>query len=228
MLHGFSKFLATKERGLTVDLVDFDSRDTDFSFEAENEIAYDFQLVHISLSSIFDIKSFSHLGLIDDSVKSKVLDECKKRIDAIFQSALRYNDRFGLMTFVTNIILPQRHTAQSLALRYSESDVSNLLEVLNLYIVKKANEKRNVFLIDIDEIAASIGKRYISNDVITHFIRGDFFVDDMHTLENNPLSGETENARIEFVPDMSEVYPSQVSSFFESLYDGLDVRSVLQ
>jgi hypothetical protein len=85
---------------------------------------------------------------------------------------LEYNKQHGLLSFVTNFLVPQQHAGGRLLPRYDLRNPSYFVEQLNQHLGLAMQAYKNVYLIDIDQIASSIGRRYIQDDSVLTWNHG--------------------------------------------------------
>jgi FkbH-like protein len=157
--------------------------------------AYDFQVVQISLRSVMHDDMLWNIAVNDDKKLTEAFDFVEKRLNLQLQQLLRWNHERGLLTFVTNFMIPQININGRLMPRYHLSNPTYFVEQINACMSKLLSGYRNAYLIDIDAIAASVGRRYIQDDSLDVIAHGG-------TL---PLTTH-EPSRIEPTPSLMEHY----------------------
>ena len=91
-----------------------------------------------------------------------------------FDAATKYNKQCGLPVFVLNLPTPQANPLGFLLPKYDKSNIVQLFEAMNRYLSELIEEQVGVYLIDFDAICATIGKRYINDDLTSHINHGSF------------------------------------------------------
>jgi FkbH-like protein len=171
--------------------------------------SYDLQYVQIPLRSVVTDRvvwatQFHTPGFSDD-----ILATAKSVIDAMLDSALANSQ--GLLTFVSNFIVPQMSVAASLSARYTRFDLAAIVRQLNDYLALCLPKYPNTWLADVNGIAESIGKQYVLDDMINFYAHnGAFF---------REWVGYERPARIEPIPAMEEFYHSKRLEFSQAVYD---------
>ncbi|TCS16851.1 HAD-IIIC family phosphatase [Acidomonas methanolica] len=171
---------------------------------------YDFQYVQIPLRTVLGDRviwasRFNEEGF-DDSIYNDACDV----LDVMLKTALSYNVKAGLLSFVSNFIVPQVDIVSSLAARGGAADVAAIVRRLNEYLCRRLSDFRNVFLADVDAVAASIGKRYILDDMIYFSSHGAVAYQDWDDFGRIP--------RNEPIPDLDTFYPTKEMTFMKAVY----------
>jgi FkbH-like protein len=173
--------------------------------------SYDFQLIQIPLRSVVTDRVIWAERLADPAFVDTILSDGYAIIDAMLSSTLSYNSSAGLLSFVSNFIVPQKSTAVSLADAGGKSDLCMIVRRFNEYLVQAVSAHKNVYLLDADAVAGSIGKRYILDDTI-------YFHSHNSIIHYEP-SDFGPQSRIEQVPPISDLYHSKKLEFLSAIYD---------
>lgn len=173
--------------------------------------AYDLQYVQIPLRSVLTDRviwatKFNDAGFFED-----ILATGYSVIDAMLDSALVHNVAHGLLTFVSNFIVPQMSVSSNMANRYSQFDISMIVRKFNDYIAASLLKYKNVFLADVNGIAESIGKQYVLDDMINFYGHNATFFSEWVGYERP--------ARMEPIPPMDEFYLSKRLAFADAVFD---------
>jgi FkbH-like protein len=172
---------------------------------------YDLQYVQLPLRSVLTDRIIWAASLNDPSFLDDVLSTGYQVIDAMLETALQYNISHGLLTFVSNFIVPQMTVSTSLRARFSPFDVSGVVRKLNDYIASSLANYKNVYLADVNGIAESIGKQYVLDDMINFYSHnGAFF---------REWVGYERPQRIEAIPPMDQFYLSKRLKFADAVYE---------
>jgi len=171
---------------------------------------YDLQYVQLPLRSALTDHVIWATRFHDAGFAEDILRTAYDVIDAMLASALAFNESHGILTFVSNFIVPQMSVATHLTARYSGLDISHVVRKLNDYLASALGRYKNVYLADVNGIAESIGKQYVLDDMINFYAHnGAFF---------SEWVGYERPARIETIPPMAEFYTSRRLEFSEAVY----------
>ena len=180
--------------------------------------SYAYQLIQFPYRGIFHDGFLDHARLVQQEARQALIADAMQRLDLMLDTALEYNRRTGLLTFVSNFIVPQSRLAPSLNAHFSELDLTYLTELTNHRIAERLSGMRNVYVLDLDAIANSLGKRYFFDDFIYFFNHGAIFYTDWHAQENGPWWTHPAPGRIETVPPIADYYESRLDEFFEAAH----------
>lgn len=163
--------------------------------------SYNFQLLQIPLRSVLPDGAFAKIKQGDIQAHQELLNHAKSLIQMLLRSGLRWNEQYGITTFVTSFILPQQNYVGKLLDRYSIENPVYFFEELNRFIAEEIKKHTNVFFFDINDLLASIGKQYINEDMIATSnhgsVIGNFdFGFDQSRLENVQAATEIYGAKI--------------------------------
>jgi FkbH-like protein len=174
---------------------------------------YDVQYVQLPLRSVLTDRA---VRIADGSVD--FLSVGKANIDAMLAKVLRYNEVSGLLTFVSNFVVPQGAVAPSLSETGSSSDLVAVVRSLNAHLAERLRGRANVFLADHDALASSLGKRFFLDDSVGFTTHGSVLYDDWHHHEVTPYWTAPGPGRIEPIPDIGLTYESRYAEYFRTVY----------
>ena len=138
---------------------------------------YDFQILQPPLRAVLpDHVVFRFLN-DDPAAQQKLLDDAEDRLQRMLEGMLRWNEQHGLLTFITNFLVPQQNALGRLMPRYDLGNPMHLIERLNQALSRQIANYRNTYLLDIDQIAATWGKKFIQNDSLVNFNHGGQIID---------------------------------------------------
>ena len=126
--------------------------------------AYDFQLLQIPLRALLNESEYFNLAYASVDAYQRAFDEACARLEMRLDMLLEYNKQHGLLSFVANFLVPQQHAGGRLLPRYDLRNPSYFVEQLNQHLGRTLQAYKNAYLLDIDQIASSIGRRYIQDD----------------------------------------------------------------
>ena len=172
---------------------------------------FDLQYVQIPLRSVLTDRVVWAGRFGEEGFFEEVFRTGCEVIDAMLASALAHVESHGLMTLVSNFIVPQMSVTTHVSARYGAADLAGLVRRLNDYLAAALLRFKNVYLADVNGIAESIGKQYVLDDMINFYgHNGAFF---------REWVGYERPARIEAIPDMENFYHSKRLEFVEAVWD---------
>jgi FkbH-like protein len=128
--------------------------------------AYDFQLLQLPLRAILRDHPFWRLAYNDLEGHERILDAAKQTLDAMLQAQMAWNREHGLLTFVCNFPLPQKNPNGALFPRFDPRNPQYVVEQLNAHLERTVRASPNAYVLDIDQIAASLGRARLQDDTI--------------------------------------------------------------
>lgn len=145
-----------------------------------------------------------------------------KNIDLMLLKALQYNVEHGLLSVVSNFIVPQFGLAPCLNDFSTGFDISYVVRKLNEYLANKVREYSNCFVADIDSVASSLGKMYFLDDFIGFSTHGSVVYPDWSGHERFPHWTAPQPGRIEAIPDLGETYELKPYEFISAAYSQVE------
>ncbi len=127
---------------------------------------YDFQVVQLALRSVLPDLSLARLPYDDIKAHQALLDHSRQLLAQVLSEELRWNTKYGLLTFVANFLVPQQDPSGRLMPRHDVRNPMYFVEQLNEHLSEELKRYQNVYLLDIDQIAATLGKKYIQDDSV--------------------------------------------------------------
>lgn len=101
------------------------------------------------------------------------LDKAIQRLDLCLENTLEHNIKHNLTAFVCNFIIPQKKILGRLVCSDEIIDIKVALEELNKHIAHRLHSSyKQAFVLDVDAIASSYGKRFIAEDIWSHTNHG--------------------------------------------------------
>lgn len=134
---------------------------------------------------------------------------------AVLDAVLRYQREHGLLTLVSNFIVPQGPTAPALAERGTDTDLARLVRFLNQALEDQLRNRPNAWVADVESVAATFGKRFFLDDPVSFSSHGATLSADVEVLDNAPSWALPASGRIELLPDVGSTYALQTSVFSE-------------
>ena len=135
-----------------------------------------FQIVQLPLRAILLERQYFSVPVSDEGRAeiAEAFDRSVVELRRNLNMALKYNKALGLTTFVVNFAVPQANPLGRLLPKYDLINMSHYIRELNRVLYEAVAEEKSVHLIDFDEIAATIGKRFIQDDITSHICHGSF------------------------------------------------------
>ncbi len=156
---------------------------------------YDFQVIQIALRNVIYDSLLWRVDHRDDVALTELFEESCSRLEMFLDDKMKWNSQYGLLTFVVNFLVPQQNPNGRLFPRYHLSNIQYFIEKLNERLERIVRKYKNSYLLDIDKIAASLGRRYIQDDIVSVFSHGALI----------PTPGEV-LTRIEYISALSDYY----------------------
>ncbi len=168
---------------------------------------YDFQVAQIALVSLITGKQLAIQTSQAAATYEKLFALACRRMEYQLDILLAWNASHGLLTFVANFLTPQANPVGRLFPRFDLRNPEYFISRLNEHLESNIIRRKNAYILDLDRISASIGRRYIQDDLV------------YSTYHNTNLDqGQTVTNRMEPLARMGEhfdllprhVYPSMV------------------
>ncbi len=169
--------------------------------------SYDFHIMQPVFAAVLHQSEYTNLAPEDEEPFAQLLARCNARLELMMSEYSQYA-RQGVPTFVTNFLLagqnPMGRMLKKRDLRNYVYFVDRLNEHLEDYIARTPN----LYLLDIDEISASIGRKRFQDDHVWGFTHSSVLTDWDH---------EYDQARLEPAEKMSAHYHSDFSPFLDAV-----------
>jgi FkbH-like protein len=127
---------------------------------------YDLQVIQISLRSVLPDLSLARLSYDDLAGHQDLLDHSRQLLSQTLSQGMRWNTKHGLLTFVANFMVPQQDPSGRLMPRHDVRNPMYFVEQLNAHLSEELRLYQNAYLLDIDQIAATFGKKYVQDDSV--------------------------------------------------------------
>ncbi|MCF4129211.1 HAD-IIIC family phosphatase [Methylobacterium sp. SyP6R] len=179
---------------------------------------FDLQYIQLPLRSVL---TDAALRQVDAELSRSPVDWIalgKANIDRMLENAIKYNLQTGILTLLSNFVVPQRHISASLYDENGDSDLCFVVSELNKYLSETARCYANMFVADIESIAASVGKRYFLDDAIVFSTHGSVIYPDWSGHEHMPYWTAPDPGRIEPIPDLGTTYENRTEEFFRTVF----------
>lgn len=171
---------------------------------------YNFQYLQIPLRSILSDRIIWGFRFNEPGFTKTVLQDAYNILDAMLSATMVYNEQHGLLTFVSNFIVPQMSSASSMHDRGGNNDLVKIIQHLNDYLNEKVSHYNNAYMLNVDAVASTLGKRYILDDIIYFYSHGAVSYQDWDDF------GAI--ARNEPIPPIETVYPIKKDAFMDTIF----------
>lgn len=169
---------------------------------------YDFQIVQIAGRSVLpDGAYFQRLDT--EEGWDELFEETATRLCQLLSAALRWNREHGLLSFVVNFTVPQQNPLGRLIPRHDKRNIVRFFHRLNDSLSEEVARYPNAYVVDCDEIAASLGRRYVQDDVVGQF-------NHLSTLD---YGGSLDNERIEPPSRVDELFPNRTEAYLSAVVE---------
>ncbi len=167
---------------------------------------YDFQVLHIPLRSIL---GSAYFRLPNDLARhEEFLRETQECLARYLAGIVQLNTERKLLTFVLGFPIPQANPLGRFQPRYDLRNVMHFIERLNMFLAAEVAKLENAHFVDVDQVAASIGKKNCQDDMVWSFTHGTTLSDGDHDHDLHRLEPPT---------PMQQHYCAQWVQFFEAL-----------
>ena len=202
----FPEVAAMIDRRMTGEFVLLNNFDTFPELPADPAGRYDFQIIHLPLRSILGNAYFQ---LPDDGSRhEEFLHQTQDYLARYLANALKLNIERKLLTFVLGFLVPQQNPLGRFQPRYDLRNVMYFIERLNQFLAGETAQYQNAHWVDVDQISAGFGKKYIQDDAVWSFTHGTTLSDGDHDHDLNRLQPPV---------SMQHHYSARWLEFYEAL-----------
>ena len=168
---------------------------------------YDFQVINFPLR--FILQDSSLWGSVSKSKQELevLFEKSLQTLRALFQLYTEYNHHSGLLTFVTNFMVPSFNPNGKLLPYYDLNNPQYYIDCLNKEIEHLVQQQQNTYVININTITGYFGKRYIQEDLLHLISHGSFMPGNLK-----------DEARIEHSPPLNDHYLLAFADFLNLLW----------
>lgn len=157
--------------------------------------SYDLQYVQIPLRTLLSDRVIEGFHFNEPGFAETVLEDARNLLDVMLSAALVYNKSHGLLTFVSNFIVPQMSSASSLRGKGSNRDLVYIVHQLNDYLSQRVDACENAYVLD---------------DIVYFYSHGGVTFQDWDDFGSI--------ARNEPIPPLETVYPIKRDEFLDAAY----------
>jgi FkbH-like protein len=176
---------------------------------AADPAEYDFQIVQLPLRTILWDADLLKIGYESEEDAKAQLDQSIGKMRMLFDLYTAWGRNFSIPTFVCNLLTPMASAHGRLLPRYDLRNPLHFVERLNQELAALVEAMPGAYLLDIDTLSASIGRRYIQDDSLTITSHGSL-INDWDTLYDGN--------RLEAAGSPEKVFGTQREAFLLSVW----------
>lgn len=170
---------------------------------------YDCQIIQLPLRSILPEAAYFNLRYDDVAGYQELFSIARERLLQFLDEAMRWNKRHSLLTFVGNFLVPQQNPMGRLLPRYDLRNFVYFVEMLNQALFQALGGYNNAYLLDLDQIASTLGRRYLQDDAVLHV---------NHASALSAADHKFDLARLEVPDPATEIYPVRPYMFVKAAW----------
>jgi FkbH-like protein len=182
---------------------------------------YDFQLVQLGLRFALPDASFSQLGQLDVEGHERLFDLALASMRRAFTEAMRWNQKYGILTFVIPYLVPMANPIGRLLPRYDLRNPVYFIEKLNEAMAREMATYKNAYWLDLNEIHSFYGRRFVQEDMYSAINHGSFI---------SNFDYEFDQGRLEATQRATDLYDERGEEIFRIVWQELRamLRSIRQ
>ncbi len=108
-----------------------------------------------------------HFAHTDDDAYQAAFDRACAAVETMLNTWMQWNRERGMLTFVANFFVPQQNFMGRLFPKFDLRNPEYFISRLNEHLENAVRRSKNAYILDLDRISASIGRRYVQDDVMT-------------------------------------------------------------
>lgn len=170
---------------------------------------YKFQVVQLQLRHAIRDLEYFFLEYDDVAEYERIFVQAKEIVGIQLDIVLAWNTKYKMLTFVMGFLVPQQNPYGRLMPRNDLRNMVYFIEQLNAYIVERIASIENVYYLDIDQIASSIGKQYVQDDSLLQLNQG-------FTLPDEDR--EVDGGRLEPAGSPNESFSNRTAEFSRAIW----------
>jgi len=180
--------------------------------------SYDFHFVAIPLrDTVTDrVIKFSDYNIPD--MNSSIVDHALSNLYLMLEASLKYNEKYAIPTIVSNMTVPAVPAAASIDRRGGRFDFAELVRRINREIADYVSSRKSVYLLDIESIGNTMGKRYFADDAFGFYTHGAFWAPMNWEHDTSPQYNAPRGGRLDPLPRLEEFYGCQSDQMFGAVW----------
>jgi FkbH-like protein len=128
--------------------------------------AYNFAVIQIPLRSVLKDDALWHFSHDSWDMHEAAYRTACDNLAFQLNSRMQWNVRYGMLSFVANFFVPQRNPMGCLFPRFDLRNPEFFIGKLNEHLENLVSNYQDAFILDVDRIAGSLGRRFIQDDLV--------------------------------------------------------------
>ncbi|UHC14199.1 HAD-IIIC family phosphatase [Methylobacterium currus] len=145
--------------------------------QARDCSSLDLQIVSVPLRLVMPESMYMRLDYADTEAYNNLFANVCNRIDFTLRTMMAHNLRENITTFVTNFFTPIANPLGRLLPRYDLRNPVYLVEQLNQHLATAVSQYTSSHILDLNQISAAHGKRFIQDDSVSAIAHNSLMVD---------------------------------------------------
>jgi FkbH-like protein len=170
---------------------------------------YSFQLIILPLRTIMHEGLYFRLRYDQPQSFAAAFDESVRRLVQLLAGAVKYNEQRNLLTFVANFLTPQQNALGRMVPRYNLCNPVHYVERLNEILYEEVHKRDNAHCVDLNEISATLGRRFIQDDGLWLLSHGTYA---------NDWDFEYDRDRVKAIPPFTEHHAFRTEEFILAIW----------
>jgi FkbH-like protein len=155
---------------------------------------YDYTVISLALRFTVPEREYNRLQGGEEAYRD-FFEVCKQRLMHVLIPSLKFNEEHGALTFVCDFFVPQQNPIGRLQAINRYSNISFFIGELNRFLYDEIARRKNCYVLSVDAIAATIGKKHVTDENAWQFNHGAVMTDwdaqfDLERLHTSPLLSE--------------------------------------
>lgn len=176
---------------------------------------YAFMLVNVPFQLVIQDSELFALHRASPSEARALFSRALRQMLGLLHCTLQWTKASGIPTLVSNFIVPQQPEAGRLSGERNSQHLRYIVDRLNKRLAREVFHCPGACLLDIDAIASSIGKRFVSDDHLRASHHNAFQTDYDYYRGVEPAGQPSADSRLT-VP-LSSIHPSRTNFFLRSV-----------
>ncbi len=190
--------------------------------------SYHYQIVQIPLRGVMHDRTFSRLDYADLPAHQIAFEEACGRLELHLRTRMKWNIAHGKPTFVMNFVTPQFNQVGRFAPKYDLRNIEYFVAMLNQELERLVLAYQNAYILDIDRITTSLGKRFLQDDTITGFNHGSYLSGSFglkNRIEDSGVVGHYHE--VTPLPVFSEALSAELDAMYRTMLQTSSVKLVV-
>jgi FkbH-like protein len=176
---------------------------------------YDLQIVILPQDVIMPVHTYCTVNYSDKDAERLRYETSIAEMERLLDWGLRWHRQSGLLTFVANLLVPQQNPVGRFRPRYDLRNPRYYVEKINESLTLYVEGQKNIFMLDLDGIVSTFGKKYIQDDSIWSDSHGAFITNDEYHWFEKLRSGPQK--RLEALGPITDYYTIGTDDCYRSV-----------